>query len=94
MPTQPQIDRLKEQWTADPCFEIENTPGFEDVSAYLKAFREDCEAKWEAQYQAKLRDYAGRVGLDTNLKLAEHVRTLEEQISRLMDVVREAGLHP
>lgn len=41
------IQRLKESWLHDPCWDIEDTEGFEDHMEELLAFRKQKEAEWE-----------------------------------------------
>lgn len=43
--TAAQIQQLKENWKQDPCWDIEDTPGFEEHHAELLA--------WRQQYQAE-----------------------------------------
>jgi hypothetical protein len=91
-PTKDEIEALKRSWTMDPCWDLETTDGFETAKTELIAYREKCEAAWEAKYQHELREYATKFGLDSNLKLAEHIRYLEERISALHAVIAGNGL--
>lgn len=57
MKTREELNGLKEQWVADPCWDIETTEGFEEYQAELLQFRLDTEAEWSAKLQrAKQRD--------------------------------------
>ena len=78
-----EIQQLKDNWRADPCWDIEDTEGFEAHFDELVAYRAEWEEKWEAQAMAELRTFANVVGLSDNLKLAEHLRYLSERILKL-----------
>ena len=82
MATQREVQELKWEWSADPCYDIEATPGFEDHREELLAFRKQMEARWQGEAQRQLNDYAARLGTD-NLTLAAYVRSLEERIAKL-----------
>ena len=89
-PAREQIDDLKRQWKADPCWDIEETEGFETVREELLAYRLQMEAQWEKEYQAKLRAYQAQlrayavtIGLSDNLILAEYICNLESRIRHL-----------
>ena len=90
--TEKEIQALKDNWIKDPCWDIETTPGFEDVAIYLRAYRSDCEREWERQWQDKLRIYADSIGLGNNLKLAEYIRDLEERVETMKQFIKNAGL--
>ncbi len=81
--TKKELDDLKANWCGDPCWEIEDTEGFEDHHDELLQFHEEMLARWEALYQFDLRSYASKIGLDENLKLAERIRKLDERIEKL-----------
>jgi len=57
-----EIDELKAGWASDPCFDIEDTEGFEDVREELRDFRYEMEAKWEANRAAQLNRLAEVLG--------------------------------
>jgi bacterioferritin (cytochrome b1) len=77
------IDKLKASWRADPCWDIEDTEGFESIREELVQYRLECERKWEEAYQEKLRTYANQIGLDAKLRLAEYIRNLERRVEKL-----------
>lgn len=41
-----EINSLKEDWKNDPCWDIEDTVGFEGYIEELKAYRLECQKKW------------------------------------------------
>jgi hypothetical protein len=44
--THEEIEELKQQWVSDPCWDIEETEGFESHRDELKRFSLDMEARW------------------------------------------------
>jgi len=57
-----EIEELKYGWSSDPCFDIEDTEGFEDVREELRDFRYEMEAKWAAKREAQLNKLAESLG--------------------------------
>lgn len=51
--TKEQIEKLKEDWLSDPCWDISNTEGFEDHYEELKAFEDNHITKWDREFQKK-----------------------------------------
>lgn len=49
MKSQENIQALKDNWSRDPCWSIEDTEGFEEHRTELIAFREEKEAQWKEQ---------------------------------------------
>lgn len=47
-----EIEKLKNDWAKDPCWDIETTSGFEDHKEELLAFRKQIEAEWEDKFVA------------------------------------------
>lgn len=90
MKTEQDIQELKAQWVADPCWDIEDTEGFEDHRDELTAFAKEQEAEWarltedrEARRQAKLEQIADDLGCPGNIKLAVHFEYLKSRIEDL-----------
>jgi flagellar motility protein MotE (MotC chaperone) len=88
MATKEQIENLKANWRGDPCWDIEETEGFEEHKGELLAYRMDMEAKWAAEFQEELRVYANVIGLSDNLRLAQHIRDLNEKIEQLETLIQ------
>ena len=57
MKTREEIDKLKRSWNRDPCWDIEETEGFEDHKQELLEYREQCEAAWEKKNQERKLHY-------------------------------------
>lgn len=49
MKTREEIQKLKDEWAKDPCWDIEATVGFEDHIEDLIAFKNEMEAKWKEE---------------------------------------------
>lgn len=76
MATQDKIEKLKKNWLADPCWDIEDTEGFEEHHAELLKFREEIKAEKDAKYQAKIDKRADYVRVQTGVLNAEIVSVL------------------
>jgi hypothetical protein len=53
--TPQEIQALKDNWLADPIWDIEHTEGFEEYAPELKAFREEWEIKWAADEEERIK---------------------------------------
>jgi len=76
-----EIDRLKADWCADPCWDIEFTEGFEEHEDELLAHRLAMEATWKKERQAEIIDKAGE--LSCSLALAEYILHLEYELDKI-----------
>lgn len=83
MKTQEEVAELKRQWLADPCWDIENTEGFESHQEGLLAFRQVQEATWAQDREKRLLATAGRLGVPGNVALAAYVLSLEQRLDAL-----------
>jgi hypothetical protein len=83
MATKEEIEYLKRQWRADPCWDIEETAGFEEHYDELRAYHMECKKQWAHEYQVELLHYAESIGLSNNPALAERIRTMERRIEQL-----------
>jgi hypothetical protein len=82
MAAQNEVDALKHDWASDPCWDIEETEGFEDHREELLRYRLAKESEWRRARVDKIRAKAAELGTD-NMKLAAYVMRLEERITRL-----------
>lgn len=82
------IEALKRSWRADPCWDIEDTDGFEVHRDELVQYREAFEAELRARAQAALEAYAETLGCPDNLKLAQYVRGLETRLEHFEERLR------
>jgi hypothetical protein len=85
MSTRAEIEDLKDQWSSDSCWDIEDTEGFEAHREELIAYRKLKEAEWEAASIRRLKEKAAKIGCPDNLTLASYVEDLEMHIERLED---------
>ena len=83
MKTPEEIRDLKTDWLYDPCYDIEETEGFEDHKEELLAFRKTAEAKWEFNRITRLTQMSIGMGLEDNLKLVAFLEMLENRIIKL-----------
>lgn len=80
-PTPEEIEALKKNWMADPCWDIEDTEGFEAYKEDLLAFRKDQEKKWQEQWLAALEERREKVAAWTNINdidMAQAIHTQQE----------------
>ena len=78
--TEAELNDLKAGWYEDPCWDIEDTEGFEAHAEELKAFSEECKKSWEqqvAEQNAKDEEKAQKLGL---VGLLRQIEALENQV--------------
>lgn len=73
-----EISELKRGWASDPCFDIEDTEGFEDVREELLQFRKEVEDLWAKQRIERLSRLAEKLGF-------KHVGVYDTGISYRLD---------
>jgi hypothetical protein len=96
MATEKEIEKLKQDWADDPCWDIEDTEGFEEHHKELKEFSDKMKAQWriaaekrEQRELEELKTKAKKIGCEDNLKLASYLFALEDHIYRLEEMIRE-----
>jgi hypothetical protein len=94
--TRQDVELLKSQWASDPCWDIENTEGFENYYIELKAFALGCELEWKQQRESEARAFSSKIEskakqLNCSLELAKYILNLEETISEMRDFLIEIG---
>lgn len=87
--TKKQLDQLKADWLADPCWDIETTEGFEDFETELLAFRKEHEAAWAAAREAKKKADTERREAMYNKIGPAGVLKLIEDLSLALDDAKE-----
>jgi len=87
------LEALKDSWSKDPCWDIEETEGFEEHKEELLAFRKETEAKWEAaRQQAQAKDKKlNWIGNEDLTTLADFVHTPEEIETTLRSLDSQVG---
>jgi hypothetical protein len=88
MPTRDEIDKLKEVWARDPCWDIEDTSGYDKHRDELVLFRKTSQDGWEKQAREKFLADAKRIGCENNPVLAEYVFQLERRLADAVDVIQ------
>lgn len=81
MPTQDEIDKLKKNWLADPCWDLENEDGFGEHREELLKFRLETESAWQLEEEERIARRARVVEIDTDITkpgAAQSIRTYEE----------------
>lgn len=81
--TTEEIEHLKECWESDPCWDIEDTEGFEDHREELEAYSELKKVEWHEKSTQTLKDMAIKLGCPDSLQLAAYMISLECQIRNL-----------
>lgn len=74
--TTEEIEQLKKNWMADPCWDIEDTEGFEAHNNELFAWRKEYEAKIEKEWQEREESRAAIVREQTGVVDADIVSSL------------------
>lgn len=67
----------------DPCWNIEETDGFDDHYDELFSFRKEMEEKWENNRRDRLEQLAVGLGLTDNMKLVAYLEMLNVRIIEL-----------
>lgn len=73
-----EIRELKADWKSDPCWDIEDTDGFEAHRAELAAYRKECEARWVEERRE--RRVATSIRYACSLETADYILSLEYQL--------------
>ncbi|MFA5298883.1 MAG: hypothetical protein WC389_11815 [Lutibacter sp.] len=48
MKTREEVEKLKQNWLNDTCWDIYGTEGFEDYKDELRIYQKNCEDRWKA----------------------------------------------
>lgn len=83
MKTRTEVEELKLHWRSDPCWDIEDSEGFEAYHDELKAYSEEWQKRWQTARLARLLAKAEEIGVPGNTKLAEYIMALEERLAKL-----------
>jgi 3-phenylpropionate/cinnamic acid dioxygenase small subunit len=79
------LKALKENWKSDPCWDIENTEGFEKHKKELRAFRLETEATWRKKEEDRIKHKANN--LECSISLVIYIESLEFRLSNLQTFV-------
>jgi hypothetical protein len=83
MKTKEEVENLKANWRDDPCWNVEDTRGFEEHKDELLAYRVLCESERAEKRRIRLSELSGKLGIPGNTKLTEYVERLEHRIEEL-----------
>jgi hypothetical protein len=94
MATREDVERLKEQWLADPCFDLADAEGFEEHAEELRAYQAQQVAQWAEQVAERRRQLAidwgvcldGHVGC---LTFGKRMERLLRDMERIADSVQQ-----
>lgn len=81
MKTRAEIEALKFQWTEDPCWDLEETDGFENHREELREYRQDVERRQASALLTRRTRRAKELGV--SLELAIYIETLEARLEKL-----------
>jgi hypothetical protein len=65
--TREELEALKQNWLKDPCWDIEDTPGFEAHVDELLAFRKEQELEWQREEEDRIARRARVVAIETGI---------------------------
>jgi hypothetical protein len=85
-----EIDELKAQWLVDPCWDIEETRGFEAHKFSLRFWRIKQERKWEREEKERLELYAKTLGIPEKPQLARQILDMQREHIATMERLTDA----
>ena len=83
--TRAEVEYYKQNWMADPCWDLEDDPDFAEYKDELYNFRLEKEAEWKEKASKKLWLQSCKMGCGENLILAEYLIKLENRIEWLVE---------
>ena len=86
MKPEAELKELMQQWENDPCWDIEETEGFEFYKEFLKNYRLNKEAEWKKEIDEKYHKVALALGCSS--MLAKYIYSLEERIKTLEEKIK------
>ena len=81
--TREEIEALKRSWHIDPCWDIEDTEGFEAHKEELWSYHNECRQKWAEDIFNRQLDRAKDLGLPGHIRLVAYLEKLERRIEEL-----------
>lgn len=81
MKTREDVEFLKSNWISDPCWDIEDTEGFEEYSNELLKFRMMMESKWTKDFDDMIQSIAQKYRCSN--ELAEYIYNLEMKLQKI-----------
>ena len=81
MKTEQDLKDLIKSWENDPCWDIEETEGFEEYKEPLKSYRLAKEKYWEVKHELRVLEECKKYGC--NEELLKLLESLQHRISIL-----------
>lgn len=89
MKTPQEIEDLKRNWLSDPCWDIEDTEGFEEYREELIAFSEQAQKEEQERRNAYYLRLADEYGKPGDLNLGREVSLLQSKVETNVSVAAE-----
>lgn len=77
--TREDVEKLKQDWLNDPCWDIEHTEGFEAFHDELLEYRKGKEAEWEERRYRKIQARALEMGVSVETMIG--IQSLEYTVA-------------
>lgn len=90
--TRNEIDSLKRDWVNDPCWDLEDTEGFEDCKEELKEFQDRMEQMWREEREEEERkayEMAEKLGVIGLYKLIKNQEETILKHSRVLELIMD-----
>lgn len=85
--TRAEIEALKTEWLSDPCWDLENSEGYEEHFEELRAFSEQYWREVSNRVNIQLAVRSRMLGC--SVQLVEYIETLEQAIEALSERIRK-----
>lgn len=86
--TREEVDELKRNWEADPCWELSETEGFEEFKEELVKFEEQKKAAWKRKEGRRLHSLAMEWGVNQLVFAERFARNMTKLLFRLSSLER------
>ncbi|SHH06236.1 hypothetical protein [Tepidibacter thalassicus] len=88
------VEKLKKGWLDDPCWDIEDTEGFEEYKDELLKFRLEQEKKWEKEIEIEEKEIdekARELGIEGLYRLILEHRELLDRHHRAIEELADGN---
>lgn len=80
-----EVEYYKQNWSSDPCWDLEDDPDFKEYHDELLSFRLEKEREWKETYSKRLWLKSCQMGIKGNLILTEYILNIENRLQELVD---------
>ena len=87
-----EVEYYKQNWMADPCWDLENDPAFAEYKDELLHFRLEKEKEWKEKASKRLWLRSYKMGCRDNVILAEYLIKLQDKIDELESRLIDRGI--